>query len=281
MFSAHEPPNWAKIRIEVVDEINRAVGAEIIEGVPSTYTKEVKLVPITSKDPQVTRTQTAAWYADWLVSGMILSPTASKVIEHATRHQHLVENGEQRIFRGEAKLYASPCRSTLSRHISSTDPEILKNAVEQQERSIRKRTARNIKLVGPVIQQAGGISNTIDFSESPWTALWFATHRADGTIADTDGIVWSMARNGRPQSWNPFRQPSPKMKFHNGSDISTSDVEARIEAQQSILVESETGEVPENERIVMCEIPAQSKPDVRIVPEIRLLSSRVPTILAG
>ena len=279
LLMSYEPTNWAEHRAAITAELSRSVRPVIIEGVPRTYTEVVKLVPGARNNARITQNQAAAWYINRLSSEMGLSTMADKVIEHVARYQRLVENGRELIFRGEAELYANPCRSTLSRYISSTDPGILKKAVEQQEFSIRKKTGRNIELIGPVMQQAGGLSNTIDFSESPLTALWFATHRSDGSISDTDGVVWLM--DGRLKSYNPFRS-SPKMKFHKGSDISTSDVEARIAAQQSILVESETGEVPHGERTVICEVPASSKPDIsRFLQRIGLTKNTIiPELLS-
>ena len=237
-----EVANWSEAWPAILGELRSSFpGALVIEGVPRTRSGTAKIV-VGWRNPTSTQNQVASWFAKWLVS-VHASGEVCGIVNRVAVEQEATEQKPVACYRGEPALYQR-MRSTLARSLDTTSPAVLATETRRRRDQARRRLAVSQAVhVSEAIQHIGGKSNYIDFTRSPWTALWFASQGPE----TAEGRVWAL------------QFAAPGLEFCDGSEIDVESARHRVTAQQSVLVESKSGEIRHAELREVCRIPGNLK----------------------
>ncbi len=176
--------------------------------------------------------------APWLLRWFIGSTNVPDSVKSLFHHLYSLQDDGCFIFRGEDKWYPS-VSSTLYRRMSDLGFEttsrealtLIYSQLEQEAVSLDPEVDKENMAI--VLQHLGGVTNNIDFSHSPFVALYFAASSAP----DKDGRIVVMRHGG---------DSSPLLKTFLSDDVrNASDRMAatRLFAQCGILFGAPTGKL--------------------------------------
>ncbi len=183
------------------------------------------------------------WYMCWYIHTQQLDSKIKDFILNFHEKGDLVGD---KLYRGESAQYPS-VRSTLSRNLNTTNSKVIEIAKRESEQRILAHLKEEQDPLA-VSQHLGGPTNSIDFSLSPWVALYFASDPTQVGV----GVVWSLPKS-QEMSGLDTRRAEPTEKI----------AQKRAKMQNGWLVESPTGVIERSSLEEVIEIPQCLKIDVR------------------
>ncbi len=183
------------------------------------------------------------WYMCWYIHTQELD---SKIKDFILDFHERVDLVRDKLYRGESAQYPS-VRSTLSRNLNTTNPKVIQVAKRESEQRLLAHLSDEQDPLA-VSQHLGGPTNSIDFSLSPWVALYFASDPKQVGV----GVVWSI----------PISQETSGLDIRR-AEPTEAIARKRAGMQNGWLVESPTGVIERASLEEVVKIPQHLKVDVR------------------
>lgn len=221
---------------DVVSEVNRITGMPIDAQMPDDYGGEADfcIQCTTAIEDVISHRYAAPWFMTWLAESS-LAPVEVRDKAQAVARAEMGGLGAV-VYRGESETFPM-VRSGLSRQHDTKSPGALRELTREQVRRLKSGRGSRVLLnqmsdldVAVAYQHLGGKTNLIDFSWSPWVALYFACRGAPAKVGqlfclDTSKCGASVTAHSIFESGYPLAQE-------------------RLMNQLGVLVEPESGFLP-------------------------------------
>ena len=222
--------------------LHKKFGFTVSNQVPEGYQGIVKAQLVPKTEPTEFFWYAAPWFMNWYCTSTLIDPEIRSIAHRL--FETWITGWGRTIYRGEPAQYQS-VRSSLSRHWNTTSVEALRIIKERMRNKANARTGVSESTPEPGLQHLGGQSNFIDFTLNIWTAAYFACQEEDQAA----GRIWAFNAQRRREGIE-IVQPQP-------TGIPFAD--KRIQCQQSVFVESESGELDRNILKLVCTIDQRIK----------------------
>lgn len=237
---------------EVVSEVNRITGMPIDARMPENYSGEADFcIQCTTAvaGPKFHR-YAASWFMAWL-AGCSLTPIEVRDKAQSVARAETRELGSV-VYRGESEVFPM-VRSGLSRQYNTKSTGALREISRVQLRQLKsgghpKGILKQMSDVDVAVayQHLGGKTNLIDFSLSPWIALYFACRDAPAKVGrlfslDTSKCGASVTAHSTFESGYPLAQE-------------------RLMNQMGVMIEPQSGTLPSPPIRTLIDIEPREKP---------------------